>query len=646
MAGLFSRFKTWITNEDLNADDLNAEFDNIIDNLAPNLIGPYSTTQAKLQETFDVGAVGSENLPTTLMEELQAERNLIKLITGKGQWYEPPALSLEVLASLVTSASTPLSRVNLGLVDAEGQPHFLKCTGTDYVVTLDATPTALSYYVNNSLLSQATDLTISTAGNAGPVIGVGNSTFQDPNNTGEMTKYLGEESSSIWLGNTAGTAFDSRLNTLSAFFTTNTGVTEIFLGVPRKTGTDYYINNCRRGYFFNGSQTNVRVQLAAAQSIRILAISYIFIKNDGTLQRNLTNNPPFIGGLTPVGPIISDYWFDTDSGIWKIYDGAAWNDSLSTFLGFTCQSDTVCIAARSVDFFKIYSSQNELATIITPDGTEVEGTNSASSISVYGQGGTFSPGYPKWSSLHLDTGAWASDRTYYVYLTKDFAPKFSLIAPHERPDLGGHYHISYPWRCVASVFTDSATPTFELNKATRNYGTSALLMPSSIGADKLRGYSIDTTPGNNKRELNEFTQTFIAVGTPGAPVTNPGGTTFSDTTAVSLLCSGRPICCYFISEATTGIVFTNLKISAYVQTRNESTATWTTIRAATLGDPYIATQLGKATVGTFTLITGMGAVSEVISGNRQFRVRFQIDDASGADYADYSLNGALYFFEM
>ena len=644
MAGLFSRLKTWITNEDITADDLNGEFDNIIDNLAPNLVGPYSTTQAKLQETFDVGAVGSENLPTTLMEELQAERNMIKKITGQPQWYSEPPITLNVLASILTSTATPPNRIISGTEDAQGQPHFLKCNGTDFVLTLDAAPTVLSYYVNNILLTQASDLTISLASNVGPGAVAGAATASDPNNlTLEESKYLGEDSSVIWLGPTVGASLAAQVNLPCAFKTTNGGDTEIFLGTLRLNGVNYYINDCKRGWFFNGTQVNQRVILGVAQAIELLSISYVFIKNDGTLQKNTTNRPPYTGGKLPVGAIPNDYWFDTDDGTWKLFDGLNWNDSLSTFLGMSCQDATTCFGVRSVDFFKTYSDLNELSLKVNPLLTEIQGRNISASVSIYGRGGVFSPGFPKWVSGDLDTGVWSAGFNYYLYLTKDFTPKFSLIAPQERPELGGHYHLSYPWRCIAKTYTDLATPTFSIIRPIINFGKLASQTPASLDVSKLKPYVLSSLVAG-KVEFNQWNRCVISVGL----VTNPGGTTTVDTTGIPLLCSGRPIMAIGCSESVIGIVADNLKISVLIQINDESTATWSTLRTFVIADPWTAVpgSLSRATVGNFSTIVGMDGSTQALSGLKNFRVRYQIDDSSGADYAAYQLAMSVFFFEM
>jgi len=93
--GLLSRIKTWVEGETLTASDLNAEFDNILNNLNPDSIEDASESVTQMQATADPYPGGSESLATSLRGELQRLRYLIKQITGKSQWYIDPSYSLE-----------------------------------------------------------------------------------------------------------------------------------------------------------------------------------------------------------------------------------------------------------------------------------------------------------------------------------------------------------------------------------------------------------------------------------------------------------------------------------------------------------------------------------------------------------------------
>lgn len=87
---VFSRVKTWVSNEVLTASDLNGEFNNIINNMAPSGIEDYSADVSQMQSTADPGGLGTESLATTLAGEIQRLRFTIKRIVGQAQYYIAP----------------------------------------------------------------------------------------------------------------------------------------------------------------------------------------------------------------------------------------------------------------------------------------------------------------------------------------------------------------------------------------------------------------------------------------------------------------------------------------------------------------------------------------------------------------------------
>lgn len=99
MGANFARIKTWSATEDLTAADLNAEFDNILDNLTPGGIDDYSTNVTEMQATTDPGELGSESLATTLAGELERIRYVIAEMKSGGseKWYETADSDLNTL---------------------------------------------------------------------------------------------------------------------------------------------------------------------------------------------------------------------------------------------------------------------------------------------------------------------------------------------------------------------------------------------------------------------------------------------------------------------------------------------------------------------------------------------------------------------
>jgi hypothetical protein len=98
--GLLSRLKNWAADEILTESDLEAEFDNIYNNLDPDGIEDASTDASAMQATADPYPADVPSLPTDLRGELQRIRYLLKQINGEAQWYIDPDNSL-------LSTSTP-----------------------------------------------------------------------------------------------------------------------------------------------------------------------------------------------------------------------------------------------------------------------------------------------------------------------------------------------------------------------------------------------------------------------------------------------------------------------------------------------------------------------------------------------------------
>lgn len=102
MPGNYNRFNTVSTGDTITAANYNGEFDAIRTNFTPAGLDDASATLAAMRATFDPGESGSENLPGSLEEEIQALRLLVKEITGKTYWYESPSASLNSVCPVGT----------------------------------------------------------------------------------------------------------------------------------------------------------------------------------------------------------------------------------------------------------------------------------------------------------------------------------------------------------------------------------------------------------------------------------------------------------------------------------------------------------------------------------------------------------------
>ena len=96
MAFPIARLKNWIA-EKLTYSDMNAEIDNIINNMKPESIDDVSSNLAAMQGVTDPYPGASASLPTTLEGELKRIRYQINQILGamnanhdpaSDNWYE------------------------------------------------------------------------------------------------------------------------------------------------------------------------------------------------------------------------------------------------------------------------------------------------------------------------------------------------------------------------------------------------------------------------------------------------------------------------------------------------------------------------------------------------------------------------------
>jgi hypothetical protein len=124
----FSRLKTWVSNEVLTAADLNAEFNNQLNNMTTTGIEDASVNVAAMQATADPGGVGTESLATDLLGEIRRIRFAIKRIVGGAQWYSTPDFDLtgtlgtsNIADSAITTAKIAALNVTRAKMEAIGQ---------------------------------------------------------------------------------------------------------------------------------------------------------------------------------------------------------------------------------------------------------------------------------------------------------------------------------------------------------------------------------------------------------------------------------------------------------------------------------------------------------------------------------------------
>ena len=106
MGATFSRIKTWIAGETLTAADLNAEYDNILNNFDPDGMDDASANNAAMDATADPFPGSVQSLATDLRGELQRLRFLAKQITGEANWYIDPDTDLATTLAHFSDTTT------------------------------------------------------------------------------------------------------------------------------------------------------------------------------------------------------------------------------------------------------------------------------------------------------------------------------------------------------------------------------------------------------------------------------------------------------------------------------------------------------------------------------------------------------------
>lgn len=499
MPGLFSRVKNWTDSEVLTNEDLNAEFDNILNNFVPASINDYSTNITQMQSTVDPYPSSTESLATTLAGEIDRIRYQIKAILGESQWYYDPDASLSDLNNnlleLNSALLRPANRIESGRKRAgSSQPIFLVPAGSTNTVTLKGASTPFVYYVDGTQYTISTDvaltgLTTAPASNNTAltsniyqpyVAGTGAADIYD------LRKLLGEGTVGIPLSS-VGSEISALDGKIEAFKFTNS-TDEYFVGrienyTDAGNNTYYTITDCFRGFFFNSSDNPVpRLSLGSGVTITLLKLSWVFAKTDGTLS--VTYNYPFYQSDTPTSPSIGDYWFDTANETWKTYNGSSWSSAGATLVGYCCQDTSNTVGARSIEFFKYWDNTNGFSNGSSEISELSDGASSFRSLSYWDKywhrsirkysntvaysvaknpaisvngNYLYFPGKPlSWDiTLDLDSGITeAASTIYYFYITEDGDRVLSDVAPYVRHDMLGLYHPHQTWRCIGSLLND------------------------------------------------------------------------------------------------------------------------------------------------------------------------------------------------
>lgn len=454
MPGLFERVKNWIGLETVRPADLNKEFNNIIHHYTPQYMDDVSSSIGQMQQTLNPGTVGTEAPASSLADEIQQIRYMLKAISGGAQWYSPPVSNIAELATLY---SAPNHRLVSGRVDAYKQPMWLIPNGSAATVSLAAAATDLVTYINGALVTfdsdiSKTSLTVAPSSNNTAAVNQLGLAGQ------QFSKFLGEGDSVIPI-DTVGSEITALNGTRAAFKVVHGGNTEYF--VADVDTTNGVLRNAYRGYFFNSSDANVgRIAIHDNDTITLMKLTWAFATYVSSVQGlDVTYRQPSVSYDTPGSPSSGDYWFDLSTNLWKKYSGGSFSAINAVFIGTCFQDSSNCLGARSVDPFKAYSSLNGVR-LERASASTVKVRDAGSTVSAYGALFALEPDNGLWSmSSDLDTGVTeAASTTYYLYISSQGDKLISDVAPYNRArDLGGCYHPFRPYRCLGSVHNNASS---------------------------------------------------------------------------------------------------------------------------------------------------------------------------------------------
>lgn len=523
MGATFSRIKNWIA-EILTYADLNAEINNILNNLGPAGVDDYSSTVTEMRITTDPGEVGTESQATSLAGELARLRFEIKAIKGSdaAQWYSGVSASLTDLIDSV-GGSLQTNRIVSGAMSANSTaPRFLVPAGSAATLTLDGTPTNFVYYINGTQYTISSDvqLTSLSAAPSSNNTALVNDTFLSGQ---ETSKWAGEDGTNITIDN-VGTEISNLTGKYAAFKIVSGANTEYFIGYVHSATQ---LRNCMRGYFFDSTLARVpRIAISDNDTITLMNLSWVFATTTSILAVSYVN--PSISYTAPSSTL--GYWFDIANQTWKTWNGSAWVSANATLIGICIQDTSNCKAARAFNFHAAYDSYSNII-LNYGSATTLISRDSGSKISVGSSLVNFGHTKPIWDiTQNLESGYTETvSTTYFAYIGESGQIKLSPEKPYRENDITqGWYHPYENWRAVGYIQNDSASD-FDMHTS-RTYMKDPIVALQNIGldADSMRNIGFSASVSSNALTI----QMHGADGLPLSPG-NPGYITFRHSTATT-----------------------------------------------------------------------------------------------------------------
>ena len=169
---VFTRVKTWVSNEVLTASDLNGEFNNLLNNTIPASIEDYSADVSTMQTTADPGGVGTESLATTLAGEIARLRYKIKQMMNGAQWYSTPVGSLSaggIGASSIANDSIATAKMQTDSINTVNITNGAVTRAKQAAVGQQLSASSGLYQMTSSTHADVTNLSVSITTTGRPV---------------------------------------------------------------------------------------------------------------------------------------------------------------------------------------------------------------------------------------------------------------------------------------------------------------------------------------------------------------------------------------------------------------------------------------------------------------------------------------------
>ena len=361
-----------------------------------------------------------------------------------GQVIDPSRIA--VASNRITSAP---SRAGSSL------PDFLR--GDALNILFRPGDVALDLSINGIAVSYENDIDIAMQAGF-----LSNNTATTPGGTsygehgGEIDVANADLSNGIIKLGSAGTEITNRVGHMAVFSASvRGGDTEYFFARVRDSET---LDRVKRAFCFvpsaNAPSTpSPNVSLAGGSTIRILKTGFVFMDVDNQIAPEITYKYPISSRVAPSSNRqVGDFWFDLNLGQWRRYDGSQFVTVNKMPVAIVASEGNNFVAYRCFDLGQNFERTNTVELERAGDAKYI--LREPAIVSVYGKNVELVD--TEWNieqNNQLDGFTEARSTRYYLYVTEEGFPMFSLLKPRFR--LNNYYHPFQAWVCVGEANNNS-----------------------------------------------------------------------------------------------------------------------------------------------------------------------------------------------